>query len=169
MRQYLVSDPKERVAIYIWSPTPNKSRKNLYSNCVWLFYSLDRRGFRNKYWSFYCCTNLCLPFQFICRFAVPRQVHTDHVTQFESDLLKEIYKLLGIDKTKTTPYYPRSDDLVERFNRTLKCMLNKYIENTQKTGIYNYPYWCWPKDPRPMREQERALIYLYWEEKLSFL
>lgn len=79
-------------------------------------------------------------FQFICRFAVPRQVHTDHVTQFESDLLKEIYKLLGIDKTKTTPYYPRSDGLVERFNRTLKCMLNKYIENTQKTGIYNYPY-----------------------------
>lgn len=32
-------------------------------------------------------------FQFICRFCVSRQVHTDQGTQFESDLFQEICKL----------------------------------------------------------------------------
>lgn len=58
--------------------------------------------------------------QFICKFGVSRQVHTDQGTQFESDLFKQICRILDIDKTWTIPYDPQSDGLVERFNQTQK-------------------------------------------------
>ena len=50
------------------------------------------------------------------RFSPPGQLHSDQGKQFESELLAEVYKLLGIAKTQTTPYHPQ-------FNRTLLNML----------------------------------------------
>ena len=57
------------------------------------------------------------------RFSAPEQLHSDQGRQFESQLVKEVCKLLHINKTRTTPYHPQSDGLVERFNRTLLAML----------------------------------------------
>ena len=59
----------------------------------------------------------------VCRFGMPSVIHLDQGREFEN---KEMHKLclLGIShKTKTTPYDPESDGLVERFNRTLLMML----------------------------------------------
>ena len=53
------------------------------------------------------------------RFSAPEQLHSDQGRQFESQLLSEVCKLLHIHKTRTTPYHPQSDGLVERFNRTM--------------------------------------------------
>ena len=58
-----------------------------------------------------------------CRFSPPEQLHSDQGRQFESKLLHEVCNLLGIRKTKTTPYHPQCDGLVERFKRTLLDML----------------------------------------------
>jgi len=57
------------------------------------------------------------------RFSIPEQLHSDQGHQFESKLLSEICHLLNIQKSKTTPYHPQDDGLVERFNRTLLDML----------------------------------------------
>ena len=57
------------------------------------------------------------------RFSPPQQLHSDQGRQFESKLLAEICNCLGIQKTRTTPYHPQCDGLVERFNRTLLNML----------------------------------------------
>ena len=61
--------------------------------------------------------------EFICRFSVPRQLHSNQGAQFESLVVAEVCKLLHIDKARTTPYHPQSDGLIERFNRTLLQML----------------------------------------------
>ena len=61
--------------------------------------------------------------EMFCRFSPPEQLHSDQGRQFESKLLHEVCNLLGIHKTKTTPYHPQCDGLVERFNRTLLDML----------------------------------------------
>lgn len=38
--------------------------------------------------------------------------------------------MLGIKGIKTTPYHPQTDGLVERFNKTLKAMLRKFVKDT---------------------------------------
>jgi hypothetical protein len=62
--------------------------------------------------------------EFICRFGVPEYLHTDQGRNFEASLIKEMCRLLSIQKTRTTPYHPQSDGLIERFNRTLLSMLS---------------------------------------------
>ena len=61
--------------------------------------------------------------EFFFRFSPPEQLHSDQGRNFESTVIAEICKMLGITKTRTTPYHPQSDGLVERFNRTLLTML----------------------------------------------
>ena len=60
---------------------------------------------------------------------VPVRLHSDQGPQFESAVFQEMCKRLGIHKTRTTPYHPQSDGMVERFNRTLKDMVAKYIDS----------------------------------------
>ena len=61
--------------------------------------------------------------EFFLRFSLPDQLHSDQGRNFESAVISEVCKLLGIQKSRTTPYHPQSDGLVERFNRTLLDML----------------------------------------------
>ena len=70
--------------------------------------------------------------RFITRFGAPFQIHSDQGPEFESKLVSEVCKLLGVDKTRTTSYHPQSDGQVERFNRTLLSMLSKYVHENQK-------------------------------------
>ena len=60
---------------------------------------------------------------FFARFGMPRQLRSDQGKNFESKLIHELCLLVGIEKSKTTPFYPRSDRQAERLNRTLLQML----------------------------------------------
>ena len=51
---------------------------------------------------------------------------------FEAKVLKEVCQLLGVKKTRTTPYHPQSDGLVERFNRTLLDMLSMAVKDDER-------------------------------------
>ena len=45
--------------------------------------------------------------------------------------LQELCLLCGAHKTRTTPYHPESDGLVERFNRTLLMMLAMFASENK--------------------------------------
>ena len=66
--------------------------------------------------------------EFVCRYGVPREVHSDQGTNFESEVFKEMCRLLGIRKSRTTAYNPKSDGLIERFNKTLVTMVAMMIQ-----------------------------------------
>jgi transposase InsO family protein len=55
--------------------------------------------------------------------SIPREILTDQGTAFMSRVMKYVYNLLRIKKVRTSMYHPQMDQLVERFNKTLKQML----------------------------------------------
>ena len=62
---------------------------------------------------------------------LPSTIHSDQGREFESHLFSDLCKMLGIRKTRTTPYAPWSDGMVERANRTIKTMIQHYIDNCE--------------------------------------
>ncbi len=69
----------------------------------------------------------CIFEQYVTEHGVPECLHTDQGRQFEADLIKELCSKLGVTKTRTSPYHPEGDGLIERFNRTLKDQLSKCL------------------------------------------
>ncbi len=70
----------------------------------------------------------------------PCQILTDQGTNFMSILLKQVYKLLGIESLRTTPYHLQTDGLTEWFNQTFKQMLRKFISESGKDWDQWLPY-----------------------------
>ena len=66
------------------------------------------------------------------RFGMPECLHSDQGKQFESSLFQELCRLLGIHKTRTTPYHPQSDGSVERANRTVQNVQAAYVSDHQR-------------------------------------
>ncbi len=62
---------------------------------------------------------------------MPRWLHSDQGSNFESELFRELCSLLDVHKTRTVAYHPQSDGQVERFNRTCKQMLKAFVNENQ--------------------------------------
>ncbi|KAK7913399.1 hypothetical protein WMY93_013610 [Mugilogobius chulae] len=78
--------------------------------------------------------------QLFSRVGFPSEIVTDQGTNFMSELLKQVYKLLGIRSVRTTPYHPQTDGLTERFNQTFKQMLRKFVNDTGSDWDQWLPY-----------------------------
>ena len=74
------------------------------------------------------------------RVGVPKEILTDQGSNFTSQLLAELYRLLGVKGIRTSPYHPQTDGLVERFNQTLKGMLRKTVQDEGKDWDKMIPY-----------------------------
>ena len=131
LKQHQAGEPLERVAIDILGPLPTSNDGNKYIMIVVDYFTkwAEAYAIPNQEASTVAAK---LVYEFIAKLGCPRQIHTDQGRNFESKLFKQICQLLDIDKTRTTPFHPQSDGLVERFNRTLENMLSLYVADNQK-------------------------------------
>ena len=74
---------------------------------------------------------------FIKFYSFPERLHSDQGRNFESKVIKELCKIAGTAKTRTTPYHPMGNGSCERFNQSLLKMLGT-LEVDQKTNWNSY-------------------------------
>ena len=105
---------------HCWPIPWESSRQQIRPRSFWLFHEV--------------CGNLPLPNQEATSVAsvlvreffslwCPTFPPFDQGTQFESKLFAEVCDLLGVTKTRTTPFRPQSDGLAERNIKTLSRMI----------------------------------------------
>ena len=127
----LVSEPFQRVAVDIVGPIiPLSERKNRYIlvvvDCATRYpeavplRNIDTETVAEALWIIWT------------RVGVPLEVLSDRGTQFTSETMASVRRLLGIKGVTTTPYHLQEDGLVERFNATLKSMLKKLCAEKPK-------------------------------------
>ena len=65
---------------------------------------------------------------------------SDQGTNFTAKLTRAFEELLGVSPRFSTPGHPESMGAVERWNRTLKEMLNKNIQEHERHWDLHLPY-----------------------------
>ncbi|KAI4901978.1 hypothetical protein NFI96_025061 [Prochilodus magdalenae] len=114
--------PMERVAVDVLGPFPVTEDGNRYVLVAMDFFTKWPEAYAVPDQSA-ATTATRLVEDFFCRFGIPEELHSDQGRNFESQVMAEVCKRLGVRKTRTTPLHPQSDGLVERFNRTLATQL----------------------------------------------
>ena len=76
----------------------------------------------------------------ICRHGAPERLLSDRSSNFLSELVAEVCRLMQIKKINTSRYHPQTDGLVERFHRTLISMLSRYVEKHARDWDHYLPY-----------------------------
>ena len=78
--------------------------------------------------------------KWILLFGAPDSNHIDQGSNFCSELILEVCKLLGMEKTKTSPYHPQGNGMVERHNWFIADVISKYCAGNPKTWDEMLPY-----------------------------
>ena len=63
----------------------------------------------------------------ITRFGCPVSLHSDNGTNFISELLCELRRILGIDRISTISFHLEGNATIERTNKTLEESLSKLV------------------------------------------
>lgn len=122
--------PFERIAIDILGPFPRTKDGNRYIVVVMDYFTKWPECFAVPNQTAEVVLSPLIN-EVFCRFGVPQVIHSDQGRNFEADVFQSVLKILGVEKTRTTPLHPQSDGMVERFNRTLLDYLSKFVDRQQ--------------------------------------
>ncbi|KAJ8363722.1 hypothetical protein SKAU_G00125530 [Synaphobranchus kaupii] len=164
VQQHLVGAPMERVGVDILGPFPVTDSGNRYILIAIDYFTKWPEAFAVPDQSA-ATTAERLMEEMFTRFGATAELHSDQGRNFESQLLAEVCKRLGVTKTRTTPLHPQSDGLVERFNRTLATQLAILASQHQRDWDRHLPLVLWatvdlvfggppePEEPSRTREE----------------
>jgi hypothetical protein len=128
--KYTLGNPLNRIGIDIVGPLPLTQKKNRYLLVIGDYFTrwMEAYPISNQKTEIIAQK---LVMEFISRFGIPLELHSDQGTNFQSELMNSICSLLEISKTRTTAYHPSSNGMVERLNRTLTDMIKSFVNNNR--------------------------------------
>ena len=139
MGQVAAGAPFERGAMDILEPGEITQNGNRYIIVISDYFTKWSEAYAVKDHTAYTVADKLVT-EFMCRFGVPKIIHSDQGTEFQSALFQQLCELLGCKKTRTTPYHPQSDGLVERQNRTILAMLSAVVNENLDDWDDHLPY-----------------------------
>ena len=119
----IIGEPFARVEIDLVGPLPMSRRKHRWIltlvDCATRYpEAIPMKGID----TIECAEELVNIFS---RIGIPQEILSDRGSQFVSDLMREISRLLSVRQLQTTPYHAQCNGLVERWNGTLRRMIQK--------------------------------------------
>ena len=139
MRVYNVGYPGERIAMDICGPFPLTERNNRYILVVADYFTKWSEMYPIPDQTAISVANVFVN-NWVIRWGCPRELHTDQGQNFEGVLFKEVCAMLDIRKTRTTPYFPQSDGMVEVKNAVMAQMLNAIGNSEQSDWDLMLPF-----------------------------
>jgi len=70
--------------------------------------------------------------RWITIFGAPEVIHSDRGTEFQNQMMDELCKIMGMRRSKSSPYYPQGNAIIERLFRTVKDMLYATVDCSRK-------------------------------------
>ena len=71
--------------------------------------------------------------EFFTRYGVCNRLHSDQGMEFDAALTHELCEMWGVTKTRTSPFAPWSNGMVERSNKTIKAILRQTCRKRYKS------------------------------------
>ena len=141
MKKCIAQRPMERVAIDVMGPLPETTTGNKFIVVVADYFTKWTEAYAVPNHKAETIANKVIQ-EYFNRFGLPEIIHSDQGRDFESNLFQEMCQILEIQKTRTTPWHPQSDGMVERFNRTLETLLRQCVDDNQKNWDTQLSFCC---------------------------
>ncbi|XP_050703984.1 uncharacterized protein LOC126989430 isoform X2 [Eriocheir sinensis] len=120
----IITEPFSRVAVDIVGPlSPPTSEGHRYILTLIDFATGFPEAVPRKEVTFISVAEALL--EIFSRVGIPREILSDRGTQFTSQMMSELHRLIGVKPLFTTPYHPSGNGRIERFHSTLKASLRK--------------------------------------------
>lgn len=103
----------------------------------------------------------------ICKYGIPNAVLTNRSTNFVSEMVKNVCKLLRINKIQTTAYHPESNGALECSHRTLAEYIRHYVNKDQTDWDKWIPYAMFVYNTKPHSATEFAPFVYGRQAELS--
>ena len=125
-----MGDVFERISVDLTGPHPRSRRGNVYILTIVDSYSkwAEAVALRDKGAE---TVARALVEHVFCRFGCPLELLSDNGQEVHSTIMKELCRLLQIDKLNTSTYKASTNATCERFHRSLNTIMGKVVSAQQ--------------------------------------
>ena len=67
--------------------------------------------------------------QWCCMYGIPERFHSDGANNVHGHVIKELSKIIGADKSKSSRLHPQGDGTAEAFVKQMKSCIQKQVEH----------------------------------------
>jgi hypothetical protein len=84
-----------------------------------------------------------LYYEVVCRFGLPKSIQTDNGPHYANEVVERLCDVLKIRHHFSTPYYPQSNGRAERLIGTLKSIMIKAVQETDRSDYQEHGVVNW--------------------------